>query len=206
MKMKVNASHKTAVTGDTDCRPCPQQNQYFTVSANAKKMTRYLLITIFLISGYQITIGQNNKIDYSNDLYNRTLNYYVDSTINKIYHWEKVEWNKFPQKYQFVKYMVVGDKSIINILPDTIQNIIWTKISPVDFCKLKKLKNYNGIVFISPAHFDNSKTIIAIGNYYTQQDNCQIVFDVGYNFIYHYDLTELKYKLESIESQILIIK
>ena len=171
-----------------------------------KKMTRHLIITIFLISGYQIAFGQNNKADNTKDLYYRTLNNYVDSAINKVYHWNKVEWNKFPKKYQFVKYLIVGDKSITYKLPDTIQNIIWTKISPVDFCKQKKVKDYNKIVFISPAQIDSSTISIWICDYYTQHDNCQIVFDIGYNFIYHYDSTGLKYELEKMDSQIMVIK
>lgn len=171
-----------------------------------RKMKRHLIITIFLISGYQITFGQKNKTDYSNDLYYRTLNYYVDSTINRIYHWDKVEWTKFPKKYQFVKFLIVGDKSITFNLPDTIQNIIWTKISQVDFCKLKKLKNYNKVVFISPAQIDNSIISIWVYEYYTQYNNCQVIYDMGYNFIYHYDLDEKMYILEKVNSQVMVIK
>ena len=165
------------------------------------------LISLIFLIGFQYINGQSTNPDSSDNLYLRTIEYYIDSTINKYYHYDVLDLESLPKKLQYTDYLMVGEDSIINKIPDKIQYINWTKMTLVDFCKVKRPRNkWDRILFMRPTFVNDTTMSIWIYQYYSQQENCEIVYDNGYVFKYRFDSFENSFKLDTIDYRIMVVK
>ena len=171
-------------------------------------MLKKLISILPLIIVLNYACAQSTNNDFSEDLYSRSFQYYFDSVINQKNCFDELPGDIFLKKYpSFNKFLIVAEPRITYELPDTLRGIVLTKINRYEFCTIKDFKkDYRNAVFISPAEIKDLTVKILILDYYTKDKNCQIAYNSGYEFEYKYDLTNLRYNMEKVVYNCMVVK
>ena len=153
----------------------------------------YLPFFIFLLI-LSSTYGQDSKNIFSNEVYSRALNCYLD-TILKAYQFDRSE---FPKKHRYLKFIVVSDSSISNHLPDTTNYIVWSKVETNRFSKVKNLKRFSKIIFLRQAEVKDELVKVPVLIYYSHHKD-SIFYRSIYYFIFKYSCAMEDLILDEIE-------
>ena len=140
--------------------------------------------------------GQGQKINFEKEVYSKALNCYVDSIL-KSYEFDRSE---FPEKFRYLKFMVVADSSISNYCLDTTKFIIWKKVEPHNFFKVKRLNRFGKIIFLKPAEITDEIIRIPVLIYYSHNKD-SIFYSSVYHVYFKYSCAKRDFLLDKIEYQ-----
>lgn len=161
-------------------------------------------LIVFLIIFQNVT-GQSIKPENSDDLYAQTLNYYLDSIINRDNIYNKI-FETLPKEQRFTDFLLVGDNEIISKIPDETQFVHWTKMNKNEFCDIRKPnKKWDWILFIKSDNSTDSIMRVSIMKYYSQYDDCDIEFQNSEEYFYHRDNINNGYIIDSIARETYVI-
>jgi len=163
-----------------------------------------ILLICFMFT-FQNILGQSVIPDNIDDLYAKTLHCYIDSAINRSHIYDRI-FETLPKEQQFTNFLLVGDNEITSKIPDQIQFVNWTKMNKDQFCNVRKpWKKWDEILFIKSDYLMDSILNITILKYFSQGDDCDINYQTGEEFFYHFDNITNGYILDSIVYETYVI-